>query len=151
MVGGVLATLIAFRHGSPRGASGELGSYRIGREPHSRQGGSQRSHISRRNVAFLCNIQAWQSVYLWKCGRRRCAGRDSQRQRVAPIPRMEWEFYGLPSGRFQVRSVKFQARGAGAIRLRIGDCGLRIQRTGCERVPEAKCAKQTQFGPAGGG
>jgi hypothetical protein len=30
----------------------------------------------------------------------------------------------------------------------IADCGLKD--AGCGRTPEAECAKQTQFGPAGG-
>jgi hypothetical protein len=72
------------------------------------------------------------------------AVRDSQQQRIAPIPQIEWEFCGFPSGQFEVSSVKQE--GPGAPRLRIGDCGLRDAGRG--PTPEPKCAKRTQFGPA---
>jgi hypothetical protein len=49
------------------------------------------------------------------------AVRDSQQQRIALIPRMEWDFYGFPSGEFQVWGVKCQAKEGGGPRLRIGD------------------------------
>jgi hypothetical protein len=31
---------------------------------------------------------------------------DSQQQRIAPIPRMQWELQDVPAGQFQVRSAK---------------------------------------------
>jgi hypothetical protein len=95
------------------------------------------------------------------------AVRDSQQQRIGPIPRMQWGFYDFPSGRFQVRGVKCEAIEAGAPRSRIERCraGTPHPRSGrgqalrrvkaCKtnpislrrrRAPEAKCAERTQFG-----